>query len=165
MPPHHTSPSCPCNPPLDVIMKRITKAFRGRVSQSFALAAECGQIAQIVGCGWGESFRCRCESCANVSSWRCICVDGQSCCSSMSVPSLNPSMHAPSPFPPLKSLKLLGWGIIIVPDGVVGPQADPLWDGSVLLLRLCKLLLGAERLVRLFAWRINVSIPLPQYNA
>ena len=36
-----------------------------------------------------------------------------------------------------------------VPDGVVCPQADPLGDGAVLLLSLCKLLLGAERLLGL----------------
>jgi len=32
----------------------------------------------------------------------------------------------------------------VVPDGVAGSEADPLGDGPVLLLRLCKLLLGAE---------------------
>lgn len=37
----------------------------------------------------------------------------------------------------------------VVPDGVVGPQANPLGDGAVLLLRFGKLLLGAERLVGL----------------
>lgn len=37
-----------------------------------------------------------------------------------------------------------------VPDGVVCPQADPLGDGAVLLLSLCKLLLGAERLLGLY---------------
>lgn len=37
-----------------------------------------------------------------------------------------------------------------VPDGVVCPQADPLGDGAVLLLSLCKLLLGAERLLGLW---------------
>lgn len=36
-----------------------------------------------------------------------------------------------------------------VPDGVVCPQADPLGDGAVLLLSLCKLLLGAEGLLGL----------------
>jgi len=35
----------------------------------------------------------------------------------------------------------------VVPDGVAGPQANPLGDGAVLLLRLCKLLLGAEGLL------------------
>lgn len=35
------------------------------------------------------------------------------------------------------------------PDGVAGPEADPLGDGAVLLLRLRKLLLGAERLLAL----------------
>lgn len=32
----------------------------------------------------------------------------------------------------------------VVPDGVAGPQANPLRDGAVLLLRFGKLLLGAE---------------------
>jgi hypothetical protein len=36
-----------------------------------------------------------------------------------------------------------------VPDGVAGPQANPLRDGAVLLLRARKLLLGAERLLGL----------------
>jgi len=35
----------------------------------------------------------------------------------------------------------------VVPDGVVGPEADPLGDGPVLLLCASKLLLGAERLL------------------
>ena len=35
----------------------------------------------------------------------------------------------------------------VVPDGVAGPQANPLRDGAVLLLRARKLLLGAERLL------------------
>lgn len=38
---------------------------------------------------------------------------------------------------------------VVVPDGVAGPEADPLGDGAVLLLSLCKLLLGAERLLGL----------------
>lgn len=38
---------------------------------------------------------------------------------------------------------------VVVPDGVASPQADPLRDGSVLLLRFGKLLLGAERFVGL----------------
>lgn len=42
------------------------------------------------------------------------------------------------------------WFGAIVPDGVVGPQANPLGDGTVLLLGLCKLLLGLESLVALF---------------
>lgn len=37
----------------------------------------------------------------------------------------------------------------IVPDGVTSPQADPLWDWAVLLLRLCELDLDAESLVGL----------------
>ena len=36
-----------------------------------------------------------------------------------------------------------------VPDGVAGPQANPLRDGAVLLLRAGKLLLGAEGLLAL----------------
>lgn len=39
----------------------------------------------------------------------------------------------------------------IVPDGVVRSETNPLRDGAVLLLRLGELLLGAERLVALFA--------------
>lgn len=31
-----------------------------------------------------------------------------------------------------------------VPNGVTGPQTNPLWDGSVLLLRSRELLLRAE---------------------
>ena len=38
---------------------------------------------------------------------------------------------------------------VVVPDGVAGPQSNPLRDRAVLLLRLRELLLGAERLVRL----------------
>ena len=45
----------------------------------------------------------------------------------------------------------------VVPDGVARPEADPLGNGAVLLLRLCKLLLGAERLLGLLrlldGWR------------
>ena len=37
----------------------------------------------------------------------------------------------------------------VVPNGVVGPEADPLRDGAVLLLGLGQLLLGAEGLVGL----------------
>jgi len=37
----------------------------------------------------------------------------------------------------------------LVPDGVTGPQADPLGNGPVLLLGLGKLLLGAESLLGL----------------
>jgi|SRR5690242_1748064 len=44
-----------------------------------------------------------------------------------------------------------------VPDGVVCPQADPLGDGTVLLLSLCKLLLGAERLLGLYKSLENVE--------
>lgn len=36
-----------------------------------------------------------------------------------------------------------------VPNGVTGPQTDPLGDGAVLLLRFGKLDLGAERLLGL----------------
>jgi hypothetical protein len=36
-----------------------------------------------------------------------------------------------------------------VPDGVTGPQTDPLGDGAVLLLSFGKLDLGAERLLGL----------------
>jgi len=42
---------------------------------------------------------------------------------------------------------LLRW---FVPDGVTGPETDPLWDRTVLLLGLGQLLLGAERLVGLW---------------
>lgn len=38
---------------------------------------------------------------------------------------------------------------VVVPNGVAGPQSDPLGNGSVLLLRLSELDLGAERLVGL----------------
>ena len=40
----------------------------------------------------------------------------------------------------------------IVPNGVPGPQANPLRDGSVLLLRLCELLLRPEGFVALSKW-------------
>jgi hypothetical protein len=39
--------------------------------------------------------------------------------------------------------------VMIVPDGVTSPQSDPLWNGSVLLLGSCELLLRAEGLVAL----------------
>jgi hypothetical protein len=44
----------------------------------------------------------------------------------------------------------------VVPDGVASPQADPLWDRSVLLLRFRKLLLRAERFVGLCACYISM---------
>ena len=37
-----------------------------------------------------------------------------------------------------------------IPDGVTSSETDPLWNWSVLLLCLCKLLLGSETLVALF---------------
>lgn len=37
-----------------------------------------------------------------------------------------------------------------LPDGVTGPQTNPLGDGTVLLLSFGKLLLGAETLLALF---------------
>jgi len=36
------------------------------------------------------------------------------------------------------------WQQRVVPDGVVGPEANPLGNGAVLLLRTRKLLLGSE---------------------
>ena len=39
--------------------------------------------------------------------------------------------------------------VIYLPDGVTGPQTNPLGDGTVLLLGFGKLLLGAETLVAL----------------
>lgn len=39
-----------------------------------------------------------------------------------------------------------------VPDGVVGSETDPLRDGTVLLLGLGQLLLGAESLVGLYLY-------------
>jgi hypothetical protein len=42
-----------------------------------------------------------------------------------------------------------GRGRDIVPNGVAGPETDPLGDRAVLLLRLGELLLRAERLVAL----------------
>lgn len=42
-----------------------------------------------------------------------------------------------------------------VPDGVAGPQANPLRDGTVLALGLGQLLLGAETLVALW---LDVSV-------
>jgi hypothetical protein len=43
-----------------------------------------------------------------------------------------------------------------LPDGVTGPQTNPLGDRTVLLLRFGKLLLGAERLVALLFERISL---------
>jgi hypothetical protein len=40
-----------------------------------------------------------------------------------------------------------GW---YLPDGVTGPETNPLGDGTVLLLSFGKLLLGAETLVALY---------------
>lgn len=42
---------------------------------------------------------------------------------------------------------------VSVPDRVTSSKTDPLWDGTVLLLRLGELLLRAERLVGLFRRR------------
>lgn len=47
-----------------------------------------------------------------------------------------------------------------IPDGVTGPQSDPLRDGAVLLLRLRELLLRAERLVGLYARSVSKTIML-----
>jgi hypothetical protein len=46
----------------------------------------------------------------------------------------------------------------IVPDGVVGAQTDPLRDGTVLLLGLGQLLLGAERLVGLYGYMVSEGV-------
>jgi hypothetical protein len=46
----------------------------------------------------------------------------------------------------------------IVPDGVVGTQTDPLRDGTVLLLGLGQLLLGAERLVGLCGYMVSEGV-------
>jgi len=43
----------------------------------------------------------------------------------------------------------------VVSDGVVGAQTDPLRDGTVLLLGLGQLLLGAERLVGLCGYMVS----------
>ena len=40
----------------------------------------------------------------------------------------------------------------IIPDSIPGPEADPLRDGTVLLLRLGELLLCAEGFVALRFW-------------
>ncbi len=56
-----------------------------------------------------------------------------------------------------KNLQDAGARGVGVPDGVVCPQADPLGDGAVLLLSLCKLLLGAERLLGLYKSLENVE--------
>ena len=45
-----------------------------------------------------------------------------------------------------------------VPDGVVGAQTDPLRDGTVLLLGLGQLLLGAERLVGLYGYMVSAGL-------
>lgn len=42
----------------------------------------------------------------------------------------------------------------VVPDGVTSAKTNPLWDRSVLLLRLSELLLRSERLVAL---RLRIS--------
>lgn len=39
--------------------------------------------------------------------------------------------------------------VVGLPDGVAGPQSNPLWYRSVLLRRFCELLLGPEGLVGL----------------
>lgn len=44
-----------------------------------------------------------------------------------------------------------------LPDGVVRPQANPLGNGTVLLLSFGKLLLGAEGLLALFSSKKNFS--------
>lgn len=46
----------------------------------------------------------------------------------------------------------------IVPDSVVGTQTDPLRDGTVLLLGLGQLLLGAERLVGLCVYKVSEGV-------
>lgn len=46
---------------------------------------------------------------------------------------------------------------VVVPDGVAGPQSNPLRDRAVLLLRLCELYLRAERLVGLSGPCISMS--------
>lgn len=90
-------------------------------------------------CG-GESSRYRDGSCANVVAWRCTCA----CSVSFGFSSIHHSV------PGLADPEPREWLVRrVVPDGVVGPQANPLGDGAVLLLRAGKLLLGAEGLVGL----------------
>jgi hypothetical protein len=48
--------------------------------------------------------------------------------------------------------------VIAIPDGVTSSETDPLRNWSVLLLCLCKLLLGSETLVTLL--KMNISIRL-----
>lgn len=55
------------------------------------------------------------------------------------------------------SRDMLHSGEMIVPDGVVRSEANPLGNGAVLLLRLGELLLRAERLVALFARKSVMS--------
>ena len=50
--------------------------------------------------------------------------------------------------------------VVIVPDGVVRPEADPVGDRPVLLLGLRKLLLGTERLVALHPAQKHPSVNL-----
>lgn len=56
----------------------------------------------------------------------------------------------------------------IVPDGVVGSEANPLGDGTVLLLGLGQLDLGPETLVALCGWKKcdgQPSVPVNRADA
>lgn len=44
-----------------------------------------------------------------------------------------------------------------LPDGVAGPKTNPLWDGSILLLSPCELLLGAEGFVGLYHHTVSIE--------
>jgi hypothetical protein len=92
----------------------------------------------------GDTLRYRDESCANVGAWRCTCGWNVSFVLSSSYYGI----FVVSSDDIRKRRERADRGKS-VPDGVAGPQANPLRDGAVLLLRLCKLLLGAEGLLGL----------------
>lgn len=71
--------------------------------------------------------------------WPCqLLVPCPSCVGRMSIPGILNLVEFTAEFE-----------IIVIPDGVASPQSNPLGDRAVLLLRLCELLLRAERLVGL----------------
>ncbi len=49
-----------------------------------------------------------------------------------------------------------------LPDGVAGPQANPLWDRAVLLLRFGELLLRPEGLVGLQIRHQYITVSFPK---
>lgn len=106
---------------------------------------------------WGVASRCRDESCASASASRCSCRQNPVSQRYGLVPTVAPvgAINCDSRCRACTTRRMMGISLAgsIVPDGVVRSEANPLGDGTVLLLRLGELLLRAERLVAL--WKVT----------